>query len=578
MFSLKKPKKKSLLLALPFVFLVGIWLGALAGSNTDRKFEDYTDSLFAGQLSGNTLSLHYTLADPKAYGLEQKTASLGSAAAEDPDAYFTSLENASSILRSFPYKSLSRENRITYDILELYYDTELSQENQYLLSEILSPALGIQAQLPPLLAEYTFRSEQDVIDYLNLLRDMPSYFDSIIQFEKEKSAGGYFMSDDTADRIIDQCSDFIASGSDNYLTSVFEEKIAEASWLSEKKKSASLKLHEDAVVNYVIPAYRKLIGALTGLKGSGQNENGLYYLSGGREYYTYLLKSSCGIYDSVEEIQTRLARQLMEDYEEIHTLLGADPSLAAALFAGSGDNGRTPAQILSSLQEKIQNDFPQIPDVSYEVKYVHEDLKEHLSPAFYLTPPIDTKSPNLIYLNPDSRLEGIELYTTLAHEGFPGHLYQSQFFLTEDVPPIRHVLNMGGYVEGWATYIESYAYLYGSDNESLGRLQWLNRAMNLCLYSLLDIGIHYYGWSFEKTMEYLESFGIQDEEVCREVFQCIVEDPGNYLKYYGGCLQFMDLKEEASHQEDFHLIDFHENILKTGPCQFPILEKYVLTP
>ena len=135
---------------------------------------------------------------------------------------------------------------------------------------------------------------------------------------------------------------------------------------------------------------------------------------------------------------------------------------------------------------------------------------------------------------------------------------------------------MGGYVEGWATYIESYAYLYGSENQQLGRLHWLNRAMNLCLYSLLDIGIHYYGWTCEKAAKYLENFGVSDRAVCREIFQIIVEDPANYLKYYGGWLKVMDLKEEASRQEDFHPIDFHEKVLETGPCQFPILEKYVL--
>lgn len=128
---------------------------------------------------------------------------------------------------------------------------------------------------------------------------------------------------------------------------------------------------------------------------------------------------------------------------------------------------------------------------------------------------------------------------------------------------------MGGYVEGWATYIESYAYLYGSENQQLGRLHWLNRAMNLCLYSLLDIGIHYYGWTCEKAAKYLENFGVSDRAVCREIFQIIVEDPANYLKYYGGCLKFMDLKEEASRQEDFHPIDFHEKCWKPAPVSFP---------
>lgn len=572
----KLSAKKLLPLILPFLFLAGIWLGVFASQKTDREFDSYTRSLFVSQLSGSTLSLHYTLADPAAWDLDRQEVSLGSAVAEDPAALRSFLENSRSLLESFPYESLSRENQLTYDILHLFFDTELSADNEYILAEVLSPALGIQAQLPSLLAEYTLRSEKDVIDYLNLLRDIPSYFETIIDFEKEKADLGYFMSDATADRIIDQCSDFISSGDNNYLNAVFSENLEQVPGLDETQKENSLRLHRDAVKHYVLPAYENLISALTSLKGSGTNENGLYYLSGGRAYYTYLLKSSCGIYDSVEELQTRLANQLLADYKEIRAILEEDPSLAASLLQENSQSGRTPEQILSSLQEQIKKDFPEISDVAYEVKYIHEDLKEHLSPAFYLTPPIDTGSPNLIYLNPDSRLRGIELYTTLAHEGFPGHLYQSQFFLSKDHPAVRHTLNMGGYVEGWATYIESYAYLYGSENQQLGRLHWLNRAMNLCLYSLLDIGIHYYGWTCEKAAKYLENFGVSDRAVCREIFQIIVEDPANYLKYYGGCLKFMDLKEEASRQEDFHPIDFHEKVLETGPCQFPILEKYVL--
>ena len=572
----KLSAKKLLPLILPFLFLAGIWLGVFASQKTDREFDSYTRSLFVSQLSGSTLSLHYTLADPAAWDLDRQEVSLGSAVAEDPAALRSFLENSRSLLESFPYESLSRENQLTYDILHLFFDTELSADNEYILAEVLSPALGIQAQLPSLLAEYTLRSEKDVIDYLNLLRDIPSYFETIIDFEKEKADRGYFMSDATADRIIDQCSDFISSGDNNYLNAVFSENLEQVPGLDETQKENSLRLHRDAVKHYVLPAYENLISALTSLKGSGTNENGLYYLSGGRAYYTYLLKSSCGIYDSVEELQTRLANQLLADYKEIRAILEEDPSLAASLLQENSQSGRTPEQILSSLQEQIKKDFPEISDVAYEVKYIHEDLKEHLSPAFYLTLPIDTGSPNLIYLNPDSRLIGIELYTTLAHEGFPGHLYQSQFFLSKDHPAVRHTLNMGGYVEGWATYIESYAYLYGSENQQLGRLHWLNRAMNLCLYSLLDIGIHYYGWTCEKAAKYLENFGVSDRAVCREIFQIIVEDPANYLKYYGGCLKFMDLKEEASRQEDFHPIDFHEKVLETGPCQFPILEKYVL--
>lgn len=573
MFLFKKHSKSIFIGFILFIFAAGITLGILAGNTSDRRFEAYTQQFALKQLSQNTLNLHYTLAAPENYGITDTKPTLGRIPI-DSDTYFASLENECKLLTSFPYQKLSPKNQLTYDILKLYYDTELSNENQYYLSEILSPTLGIQAQLPLLLAEYTFRTKQDIHDYFYLLKDIPSYFESIIAFEQQKSNIGTFMNDITANRIIKQCSTFCSSDK-NYLQTIFEEQLNHISFLSEKEKQKCIALHQQLLNQYVIPAYKSLIGALTHLKGTGKNAFGLYYLDGGKEYYTYLIKSGCGIYQSIEELQTRLGNQLTADIREMHTLLENDPSLAGASLSAQLPNKLSADWIMQTLQEKIQKDFPNLPDVSYEIKYIHKDLQEYLSPAFYLTPPIDTKSPNMIYLNPESTLHGIELFTTLSHEGFPGHLYQTQFFMNSNTDLIRYLFSMSGYVEGWATYIESFAYEYGCTNKNLGRLLWVGRSMNLCIYSLLDIGIHYHGWTFEKAADFLSNFGITDSQICQEIFQCILEDPGNYLKYYGGCLQFIDLRDQAAAKEAFHLSDFHQRILEIGPCQFPILEQYL---
>lgn len=580
MFHLKitKPKKGAAILFLAIVFVLGLALGIWRGASSpaNRKFETYTNGLFEDQVSQNTLNLHYTLADPKEYGINDYTVTLGAAAIENAGEYYTSIENNRNILSGFSYDSLSKENQLTFDILDLYFETELSLGDNYILSEMLSPSLGIQAQLPLLLAEYNFQTRQDVTDYLKLLMDIPSYFEDILRFEEKKSQNGCFMSDTTADRIIAQCSSFISSGDSNYLNTVFQQKIEENSFLSDKEKNACLTKHSEIVQKYVLPSYEKLIAGLTQLKGSGTNDNGLFYLDGGKDYYEYLLKSNCGIYRSVEELQTRLGRQLLADYREIQSLLESNPSLTTSVFK-SVMTDMTPQQMLTDLQKEITRDFPDPPSVSYDIKYIHEDLKEYLSPAFYLTPPIDTHTPNMIYLNPASSLTGVELYTTLAHEGFPGHLYQTHYFAQSSHAPIRHLLNLGGYIEGWATYTESYAYNYAGLESGLGRLLWLDRSMNLCLYSLLDIGIHYYGWTLTDTTEYLQGFGISDTSVIREIFQCIVEDPSNYIRYYGGCLSFMDLREEVfALDEDIQPVDFHREVLEIGPCQFPILEEHVL--
>ena len=547
----------------------------------NHQFETFTESIFAADVSSNALNLHYTLANPENLGIIEYSTSLGSFDPTQITAGVIACENRRAALKEFSCEQLNQENRITCDILYLAYETELLPGNNYLLEEYLSPSLGTQAQLPVLLAEYTFRKEQDIQDYMKLLSSVDTYFQGILEFEKLKSQNGTFMSNQTADRIIGQCSSFIENTEDNYLSSVFEEKMSELPGVSEKKKEAYGRLHEKVLENQVFPAYQRLMDGLYLLKGTGKNNGGLCGFTGGKAYYEYLLKSSCGLYESVSEIQTRLLKQLQLDMSECGEIVARHPEFLKKVSMEdtkiSGSQEENPKQILETLKNKMNQDFPEISDVTYEVKYVPKALETHLSPAFYLTPPIDTLSPNDIYINPYSKLRGIQLFTTLAHEGFPGHLYQTIYFASTNPPHIRCVLNMGGYVEGWATYIETYAYGYYNQDPDLSRLEWLNRSLNLCILSMLDTGIHYDGWDRVRSAEFLSNFGITGEEAQEEIYQVIVEDPTNYLKYYMGYLHFLDLREEQKQMEvnEFDLREFHKRILEIGPCQFPILEKYL---
>ena len=59
-------------------------------------------------------------------------------------------------------------------------------------------------------------------------------------------------------------------------------------------------------------------------------------------------------------------------------------------------------------------------------------------------------------------MEDIRLFTTLAHEGYPGHLYQTTYYANTNPDPLRNLLNFSGYVEGWATYAEMCSYYLSS--------------------------------------------------------------------------------------------------------------------
>ena len=579
----------------------------------NRRFRACTNTIFTTDISGNPLNLHYTLAYPESSGIKDYSLSLGTFDPTQLSGQKILLENRRTMINAFPARDLSPDNRLTQQILSLYYETQLLPARQYLLDEALSPSLGTQAQLPILLAEYTFRKEDDVRNYLKLLTSVDSYLESILSFEKLKAQNGTFMSDATADRIISQCNAFIKDPDDNYLASVFSEKIQSLSGISEQKKAAYQKLHNQILTGQVLPAYQSLIDGLYLLKGSGKNPGGLCQFAGGKAYYEYLIKSSCGIYDTVPEIQSRLIHQFQTDLSLATKLMGsstATPTFAKDVFlpiskaetgtpsgifsfsaglidAASGLSftstpsaaETSPEQILEDLQKQIQTDFPAVPSTSYEVKYVHPDLEEHLSPAFYLTPPIDTLSPNDIYINRHANMSGLELYTTLAHEGFPGHLYQTITFASSAPDPVRYLPAMGGYVEGWATYAESFAYTYYQPDSTDGQLAWLNRSLNLCMMSLLDTVIHYNSWNQERCATFLSQLGITDNTIQKEIYQVSVEDPANYLKYYLGYLQFLDLQQEVRELagDAFHLHSFHQKVLSAGPCQFPILKQWILT-
>ena len=342
----------ALLLALLLIPLL-----ILAGKKilTNYRFTRYTDQIFVQDIRQNALNLHYTVANPETYGITEYTASLGSFDTAQVTAGYVTAENRLKKLKSFSYEDLSRKNRLTCDVVSLALQTDLLPSNNYLLEEMLSPSLGTQAQLPILLAEYTFRREQDVQDYLKLVSSVGDYFQGILTFETLKSREGTFMSDTTADRVISQCRTFIQNPDANYLDTIFQEKIRQLTSLSEKKQEAYITLHSRLIRQVLIPAYQALIQGLEELKGTGKQSGGLCSLPGGREYYEYLLKSNCGLYDSVPAIQQRLLAQLQADVVESSQLLGENSSLAQQIASGTETwtGSSDPEEILETLRERI---------------------------------------------------------------------------------------------------------------------------------------------------------------------------------------------------------------------------------
>lgn len=577
MFHLILKHRKKIFLILPCCLLV-ILISFLSGNafwnslhaeSSDRQFRTFTRSLFQTEVSANTISLHYTLRSPSDYGIADIPATYGSLSS-DPVAAKASVRNVLSSLQEFDPGTLSSENALTFKILDTYLKNASTGTDYLLYQEPLGPVSGIHTQLPVLLSEYSFYDTQDVETYLALLKETPAYFDSVIRFEQKKAASGLFMPDYQADSVLDTCQSFIDMGKENYLISTFSERIASLDLLPENKKDSFRKENIKLVTEEIYPAYQNLITAIKSLKGKGTNEQGLSHFPYGKKYYEYLVRQTTGCNESISRLRLMTRAQILEDLNAMQKVLfPAD----AALTQASVLEQTPPDSMLDDLRSKITDTFPEIPDVDFQVKYVPESMQDYLSPAFYMIPAIDNLTENVIYINNGQTASGLNLYTTLAHEGYPGHLYQTVYFSASEPDPIRSILDFGGYVEGWATYAEMMSYYLAPLSKTEASLLQKNSSVILGLYALADMGIHYDGWSVTDTVRFFSDYGINDANAVQSVYELIIGSPANYLKYYIGYLKFYELKKEMADTlgNQFSQKEFHRAVLDVGPAPFEIV-------
>ena len=560
-----------------------------ASSDTNTAFRQFTLELFRQDVAANTIGLHYTLKDPSAYDIVQAPVTYGSFST-NTTGMMASLENSLSALSHYHYEDLTDENKLTYDILESYLQTAQKGAPYLLYEEPLGEITGIQAQLPVLLAEYPFHDIKDVDTYLSLLSCTPDYFNSLISFEKEKADSGLFIPDSTVDAVVDQCSSFVDMKDSNYLLTTFDERLSKIPGLSSTVKRNYQKKNQEMIANAVVPAYESLIDALLELRGSGKNKKGVCYFPNGKEYYSYVVERDTGSPRSVSEIKKLIHDQISSDLLSIQTLLSKDPELASRpvsaeappdksdIFLQNQIDRNQPEQILTLLEQKSSAAFPAPPDVTAQVKYVPNAMEPYLSPAFYMIPAIDDQSENVIYINQSRNVDTLKLFTTLAHEGYPGHLYQTTYFAEKNTEPLRSIFNFSGYVEGWATYAEMCSYYLSPLPKDQAALFQKNGSLTLGLYAAADIGIHYDGGSVPDTVRFFSDYGIKDTDAIQEIYNLILSDPGNYLKYYVGYLEFMELKKKAMKidGDEFSQKNFHRAVLDVGPAPFDIVSKYAV--
>jgi len=557
----------------------------LPAEDVQAAFSYYCNEIFYREISSDSISFHYTISEPEVFGIDRITPTFGEGEATDPAEAMTS-ENYLWLLKQFPYDKLTQQQQLTYSVLKDYLEAAMALSGFSLYAEPLSKTIGIQAQLPVLLCEYAFYSEQDVEDYLLLLSHLPAYFEELAEWECKKADAGMFMHPENALAIIEQCSEIAAlkeeNETKNFMITAFDERLN--ALCTEQKISGSQQRdfkqrNIQALSNYFYPAYEKLANTFKILMQDKTNNAGLCAFPEGKSYYQALVKKYTGSEKSIASIKHMLNQRILSSANILQTLAKQAGTFADALSEIKGYTNAFPeaGQTLTYLRTQLSAAFPMPAQTSCEVLTVPSSLSEYLSPAFYLIPPIDAKVQNCIYVNQPQIHDELGFFTTLAHEGYPGHLYQNAMFSSTNPDLLRQFLSFPGYIEGWATYAELYSLRFSGLSETAASIQEHNTLLTLCMYAMADIHVHYDGYTEDKLQKYLSGFGFTDTEVLHQIYLQLLAEPANYLKYVVGCLEFLELKETCQKEQGdaFNEKNFHEKILSTGPCSFAVLREQV---
>ena len=543
------------------------------------KFDEFVDDLFLNQISLDTFSLHYSVKDTSVYGLENAEARWE--ATEEEDRY--PLDKIIETLNSFDYDKLNEDRKITFKVLKDYCDLQKQFEDERFtyMESYFDIGSGVQTAIPTNFFEYDLFCEKDIKDLIRLIELLPDFVQGLLDTEQERVDAGFGYYDRIIDQIIDQCKEIYDTDETFYLYGAMEDKINSVDFLSQEQKDSYIKQVNEAIEAYMIPTYKKIADTFETFKGKSKNDKGLAGFEGGVDYYALIVKYATGSSKTLEELYNLLSSDFAKNYDVLRNLYTNYKKAYDAYYLGNGYIPMTdPVEILEYLRGHMYDDFPKITGESYKIRYLSKEMEKVLSStvAYYVVPQIDNYLEGKIAIN-GAALDESESFTTLAHEGFPGHMYQTVYYYNTNPPKMRQILNFGGYTEGWAVYVQNYVYdLYDfpKNDYAFDSLAKVNFNLSWNLMCMADIGVNYKGWTVEDLATYMDDQGFNSEGA-ESLYDFVVSSPTTYLKYYIGYLEFLELKNYAQTKllTKFDNIGFHKACLDAGPSNFDVVKIYV---
>lgn len=544
--------------------------GKVTYTDEQEHFNMMLDDFLMAIIGNDCVNVHSVLEYPENYYITEE---IGWGDTEDNE-YPALCKRWKELFEEVDYNQLTDGQKVNYD--RVMYEIEIGMMEDDLNFDLYCGTFGTQGNfvegVMTNLSEYALLREEDVVNLIGLIRLSPEYFENSFAIAREAYVdNNCLLTEKMISSTVSNIDDYLNS-SENPLLVAFDMNIAEAGLSADKVQEYRLALQNE-LENSFTPAMRKLRDNVESLYSyCDDTMYGLCDKEGGAELFEYLAQIQIGTMMSSEDMFDYLMEHFEDSYNAIVRLASFHPnSIAAYPYTGYTEDDAD--KILDSLKEYMKDGFPEIPETEYIVSELPKALRPEMACAYFLIPQYDYPSRRVIRTNPDNLKGGVDVFTTLAHEGYPGHLYQIAYFSNcEGTRAINSALMYLGYMEGWTEYIEKEAYYYIIDDAYLAQYYGFDGQFGLDLSAICELGVHCKGWDISDVKDFLGDYGLGS--FAEILYDDAVVNPVVYLPYCVGYYLMSDTIAQLM-ANGYTELEARTAVLNIGPCNYEVLWKHL---
>ena len=550
--------------------------------NRNAAFDEYVDGLLTTIFAPNDPNIIFTIGDPDKYGLQYSKPDFTNATLAQIKEGAEKAKEQLATLKTFQYDDLNYYQKLTYDILEFGFQDSIDVEPFfYFDKDELGTFIGTNSDLPYVYIAWPLTSKASLDAMLYTIDNLPGTFQTYIDFEVARAKVGIPKTEVTYKEIVSQAQLIVDEGDDFFLIEKLKERITEVPGLSQDETSDYQERIVASLKKNYIEAYRRIVEQLPKLYNQATpiDKSGLYHFAKGKDYYRYLLQYNVGVTESPDAIFDYLDKQKEQKLNSCISILQKnsklDTSAEPTLYKNNNVN-----EMIEFLAAALDKDgaFPVIKKPQYATEEIDKSLQENFSPAAYFSPLMDMPYRNLVLINPSSNRP--DMLSTVAHETYPGHLYQMNYVANSDLPLVRKAIGVTGYIEGWAKYADHFAGKYVPDVPAY-KIQFFSDWNDYVyiVWAMVDVGVNDKGWDIAETRSFMsEALGYDvGDEGAEYYFNVIQENPTNMLQYYYSYFLIEDYKVDFKNKLGSKYSDllFHRSVLEIGAVPLEMLKKHL---